>query len=629
MRKLGLKSIVIAAGLALAGAGSAATAQPTPQATPAASAAAPDAASANATTPDASATPAVADPTLTADGRQKVAPNPKIGQPQDGLFGLQEQVTPTGIEAHGFHNHLLMPIITIISIFVLLLLIWVVIRYRQAANPVPSKTSHNTAIEVIWTVVPVLILVFIAIPSIKLLAHQYAPAPDNAVTLKAIGNQWYWSYEYPDNGDVTFTANMLKEKDQVQPGERYRTAADGPELLATDNRVVLPVGVPIRLITTASDVIHSWAVPAFWIKLDAIPGRLNETQFTIEKPGLYFGQCSELCGARHALHADRGRGAARRPEFAAVGARSQGGTMPGEGEQTVGQRLKISLQAATDADMSKRRARPAAVGDDVEMRARIQCSTRQRDRGFRNAPDAVQPFLAKFFFKDRYRSSTTIAFQAPHDHTHDHDAAHHKPSFFTRWFLSTNHKDIGTLYLIFAVCRGNHWRRRYRGMMRLELAEPGIQYLQSWSSFMVRAKRGDARPELPPVERDDHRARPHHGVFHGHARDDRRLRQLVRAAHDRRARHGLSAHEQYQLLAAPWSRLHHAARFLVHAGIAFRWRAWRGHRLDGLCPAFHHMDQPGTRGRHGDLFAASGGRGLNPRRGQFHRHHSSTCARPA
>ncbi|MBR0552488.1 cytochrome c oxidase subunit II [Stakelama marina] len=322
MRILGLKAIVLAAGLALAGMGTA-TAQeaPQPAATPAATTSA-------ASAPDASATPTPADPTLTADGQEKVTAFAHLGRPTDGALGLQDQVTPTGLEAHNFHNHLLLPIIIAICVFVLLLLIWVMFRYRQAANPTPSKTSHNTLIEVIWTVVPVLILVFIAIPSIKLLAHQYKPAPDNAVTLKAIGNQWFWSYEYPDNGDVSFTANMLKEKDQVQPGQRFRTDADGPRLLATDNRVVLPVGVPIRLVTTATDVIHSWAVPAFWIKLDAIPGRLNETQFTIEKPGVYFGQCSELCGARHGFMPIAVE-AVPPAEFAAW-VRSKGGSMPND-----------------------------------------------------------------------------------------------------------------------------------------------------------------------------------------------------------------------------------------------------------------------------------------------------------
>ena len=144
-------------------------------------------------------------------------------------------------------------------------------------------------------------LVMIAVPSIGLLQAQFKPAPAGAITLKATGNQWYWTYNYPDLGDFEITSNLLKDKDQnPAAGDRVRTDADGPRLLAVDNRVVLPVGVPIRLITTSADVIHSWAVPAFWIKLDAVPGRLNETSFTIEKPGLYFGQCSELCGARHA-----------------------------------------------------------------------------------------------------------------------------------------------------------------------------------------------------------------------------------------------------------------------------------------------------------------------------------------
>jgi cytochrome c oxidase subunit 2 len=150
------------------------------------------------------------------------------------------------------------------------------------------------------------------------------------VTLKAIGNQWYWTYQYPDHGGFEITANLLKEKNEVAPGERARTDADGPRLLAADNRIVLPVGVPIRLITTSNDVIHSWAVPAFWIKLDAIPGRLNETSFTIEKPGLYFGQCSELCGARHA-YMPIAVEAVTPAQFAAW-VRAKGGSMPAPGQ---------------------------------------------------------------------------------------------------------------------------------------------------------------------------------------------------------------------------------------------------------------------------------------------------------
>jgi cytochrome c oxidase subunit 2 len=300
MRLIGFKSAMLAAGLMLAGAGhaapqaapattppSAAIMSPAPAATPAA------------TTPAPAATPAATDPMLAMDGAPAMLPVKGIGDAVDGDIGIQPQVTPNGREARRFHDAILVPVIVVISVFVLILLLWVVFRYRASANPVPSKTTHNTTIEVVWTLVPVLILVLLAIPSIGLLSAQFKPPPKNAITLKATGNQWYWTYSYPDNGGFEITANMLKEKDEAGPGERVRTEADGPRLLATDYRVVLPVGVPIRLITTSADVIHSWAMPAFWIKLDAVPGRLNETSFTIEKPGLYFGQCSELCGPRH------------------------------------------------------------------------------------------------------------------------------------------------------------------------------------------------------------------------------------------------------------------------------------------------------------------------------------------
>ncbi|QNQ12111.1 cytochrome c oxidase subunit II [Sphingomonas alpina] len=298
MRITGLKSIVLAAGLLLAGAGHAAP----PAATAPGAATAPTATAPAVTAPQAAPAAATAkptDPALAQDGAPIMAPTAGIGQPVDGHLGIQPQVTKNGDTAHRFHDHILVPVITVISLFVLFLLFWVMYRYRAAANPVASRTSHNTFIEIVWTLAPVIILVLLAVPSIGLLQAQYKPAPANAITLKAIGNQWYWSYQYPDNGGFEVTANMLKEKADVAAGERFRTDADGPRLLAADNRVVLPVGVPIRLITTANDVIHSWAVPAFWIKLDAVPGRINETSFTIEKPGVYFGQCSELCGARH------------------------------------------------------------------------------------------------------------------------------------------------------------------------------------------------------------------------------------------------------------------------------------------------------------------------------------------
>jgi len=291
MRITGLKTFAIAAGLALAAAAPGLAQQPT--------IAQPAATSSAGTGPAAPAPKAPASPLLARDGAPEMAPTPGIGQPVDRKIGLQPQVTTNGQFAAWMHNAVLMPIITVISLLVMVLLLICIGAFRRSRRPVPSRVSHNTVLEVAWTLIPVLILVGIALPSIGLLQAQFRPAPNNAVTLKATGNQWYWTYDYPDNGDIQITSNILKEKDEVQPGQPYRTDADGPKLLAVDNRVVLPVGVPIRLITTSTDVIHSWAVPAFWIKLDAVPGRLNETSFTIKRPGLYFGQCSELCGANH------------------------------------------------------------------------------------------------------------------------------------------------------------------------------------------------------------------------------------------------------------------------------------------------------------------------------------------
>ncbi|MGV3768427.1 MAG: cytochrome c oxidase subunit II [Sphingobium phenoxybenzoativorans] len=228
---------------------------------------------------------------------EKVAPPPRmkptegIGMPMPGEITIQKQFTDTGRQALWMHDWLLLPIITFTSIFVLVLLAWTMYRYRRAANPVPSKTSHNTLIEIIWTVAPVLILLVIAVPSIGLLADQYKPAPKDALTVKVTGYQWYWGYEYPDQGIPEFVSNMLTKEKAAENGEPY--------LLAPDNRLVLPAGKPIKLIITGADVIHSFAVPSLWVKMDAVPGRLNEKSFTIDKPGVYYGQCSELCGARH------------------------------------------------------------------------------------------------------------------------------------------------------------------------------------------------------------------------------------------------------------------------------------------------------------------------------------------
>ena len=221
------------------------------------------------------------------------------GMPVPGDWDIQPQYSENGEFAYGLHIGLIWVMVAICA-FVLALMIYVMVRFRKSANPTPSRTSHNTLVEVIWTVVPALILLGIAIPSITLIAKQYETPPKDAITIKAIGYQWYWGYAYPDNGDFEIVSNMLKEEDDPTRGDaRARTKADGPEQLAVDNRMVVPVGVPIRLQVTAADVIHSFAVPSLWFKMDAVPGRLNERIFQVEEPGVYYGQCSELCGARH------------------------------------------------------------------------------------------------------------------------------------------------------------------------------------------------------------------------------------------------------------------------------------------------------------------------------------------
>jgi cytochrome c oxidase subunit 2 len=258
---------------------------------------------------------------------QYAAPATNVGVPIKGGKGIQEQVTPLGEEAAAFHNNWLLLLCAVISVFVLALLLYAMIRYRRSANPTPSRNSHNTTIEVIWTLVPVLILVAIAIPSIRLLRHQYSPPPAD-LTIKVTGHQWYWSYEYPDHG-VSFDSYMLKEASDPtrQANQRARTDADGPPLLAVDERIVVPVGAVVKFMVTADDVIHAFAVPAFWTKIDANPGRLNEVWAKVERPGVYFGQCSELCGARHAYMPIAVEAVA--PAQFAAWVASKGGTLPG------------------------------------------------------------------------------------------------------------------------------------------------------------------------------------------------------------------------------------------------------------------------------------------------------------
>lgn len=225
-----------------------------------------------------------------AGGYEPLGPEWIRGQPTPGGWDVQEQFSPIGRSATGLHVGL-MWVMGVISLFVLGLLLWVIVRYRRGANPTPSKTTHNTLIEVVWTLVPVLILVAIAIPSISLLTKQYESPPEDAVTIKVTGYQWYWGYAYPDNGGFEVISNMMPEDEARAKGF--------PAQLEVDNRMVVPVDTPLRIQTTAADVIHAFAVPSLWFKIDAVPGRLNERMLTIDEPGIYYGQCSELCGARH------------------------------------------------------------------------------------------------------------------------------------------------------------------------------------------------------------------------------------------------------------------------------------------------------------------------------------------
>lgn len=291
-------------------------------------------------------------------GYTPMKPTPGVGMPVDRGVDFQEQHSANGHYAKWINNSVLLPLITVIALFVLGLLLWVVVRYRRAANPEPSKTTHNTVIEIVWTLIPVLILLGIAYPSLDLVAKQFKPAPKEAVTIKVTGYQWYWGYSYPDHGGFEVVSNMLKEKDEVKPGERYRTDNDGPKLLAADNRMVVPAGVPLRLQITAADVIHSFAIPAVWFKLDAVPGRLNEKALTIDKPGVYFGQCSELCGARHGFMPIVVE--ALPPEKFAAWVKAKGGQMPGDKADVAAPATGAATPAAPAAAPANDTAKAAA-----------------------------------------------------------------------------------------------------------------------------------------------------------------------------------------------------------------------------------------------------------------------------
>ncbi|MCB2109010.1 MAG: cytochrome c oxidase subunit II [Rhodobacteraceae bacterium] len=220
---------------------------------------------------------------------QEGVPMPTPSFPKPMQLNLQVPVTPVAERIHDFHNFLLV-IITVITIFVLLLILICVFRFNEKTNPIPSKTSHNTLLEVIWTGVPILILVAIAVPSFRLL-YFMDRTTEAEMTLKVTGNQWFWSYEYPDQ-EISFDALALTD-DMIGEGQH--------RLLETDRHVVIPVDTTIRLLFTANDVLHAWTIPAFGVKLDTVPGRTNETWTRVTKEGRYYGQCSELCGVDHSF----------------------------------------------------------------------------------------------------------------------------------------------------------------------------------------------------------------------------------------------------------------------------------------------------------------------------------------
>ena len=211
-------------------------------------------------------------------------------QPKDWQLGFQNPASDGMRDIVNFHNNLLLPIIIAISVFVLFLMLYACIRFRASANPNPSKRTHNVTVEILWTLIPCLILIVMAVPSFKILYKQDT-IPKADLTIKAIGYQWYWGYEYPDE-NIIFDSYMIEEKD---------LKADQPRLLAVDNEVVVPVNKVIKVLITANDVLHAWALPSFGVKRDAVPGRINETWFKAEKEGTYYGQCSELCGIKHAF----------------------------------------------------------------------------------------------------------------------------------------------------------------------------------------------------------------------------------------------------------------------------------------------------------------------------------------
>ena len=272
-----------------------------------------------------------------------------VGQPTPGGLGLQPAASPLKVEAHVFHDFILMPIITAICLLVLGLLLWIVVRYNKRSNPTPARWSHNTLIEVIWTVVPVLVLVLISLFSFRLL-FAYNNMPDPDVTVKITGNQWNWAYEYPDQKVPEYISNMVPEAELAErgiPHSLYRLAADEP--------MVVPVGKTVRLLITAADVIHAVGLPAFGLKTDAVPGRVNETWFRADRVGTFYGQCSELCGVDHAFMPIQ-INVVTEAEFAAWVASKGGSMTPQAAPAPAAAAAPVAVEGAVPA------AAPAAAG---------------------------------------------------------------------------------------------------------------------------------------------------------------------------------------------------------------------------------------------------------------------------
>jgi cytochrome c oxidase subunit 2 len=301
-----------------------------------------------------------------------------VGQPTPGAMGLQTGVTELRDSAAFFHNAVLFPLIVGISLFVMALLLYVSVRFNSRRNPVPARFSHNTPIEIIWTVVPVVILMFVAVFSFRLL-FAYHDMPKPWLTVKATGNQWNWTYEYPDQKVPEYTSSMLPEEEARARGVPYRLAADEP--------MVVPVNTNVRVLVTASDVLHAFAMPAFGVKTDAIPGRVNEVWFNARRPGVYYGQCSELCGVDHAFMPIQVN-VVSQAEFTRWAATKGGGApleQPGLPAAVSGGTNAVVPAAVADAPPT---APPATVGNAASATPAPAASDRAAPATAGNAPPA-------------------------------------------------------------------------------------------------------------------------------------------------------------------------------------------------------------------------------------------------